>query len=300
MVYPARDMVFLATSLITGAIQLSGYAVAYALQTEKFYDILGGLNFLAVAAYSAATADGWAEDQRKVAATLIFVCSRGWLLAFLSWRAHERGGDARFDGVKDKAGEFLVFWVAQGVWVSLISSPVLLLNASEASPPLGPWDVALLCGFLLGVVCEVAADVQKAVWVRAGRQGGFCTAGLWRYSRHPNYFGEILQWWCAWLVAAAAASGVADPYWWLTAASPLFTMHVLLNIPATGVTQANGKNLRRYYEADKGVREAYARYRTSTSILLPMVGYERVPIALKRTLFLDFERYEYRPSGKKE
>ena len=96
-------MVFLATSLITGAIQLSGYAVAYALQTEKFYDILGGLNFLAVAAYSAATADGWAEDPRKVAATLIFVCSRGWLLAFLSWRAHERGGDARFDGVKDKA-----------------------------------------------------------------------------------------------------------------------------------------------------------------------------------------------------
>ena len=77
-------------------------------------------------------------------------------------------------------------------------------------------------------------------------------------------------------------------------------MHVLLNIPATGVTQANGKNLRRYYEADKGVREAYARYRTSTSILLPMVGYERVPMALKRTLFLDFERYEYRPSGKKE
>ena len=105
------------------------------------------------------------------------------------------GGDARFDGVKDKAGRFLVFWIAQGVWVSLISSPVLLLNASPASPPLGVGDVFFLGGFFLGVVCEVVADVQKALWVRAGRQGYFCTVGLWSYSRHPNYFGEMLQWW---------------------------------------------------------------------------------------------------------
>ena len=86
-------MVFLACALITAVIQVAGWAVAYALQTEKFYDILGGANFLALAAYSAVTADGWLADPRKVAATLIFVCSRSWLLLFLAWRAHERGGD---------------------------------------------------------------------------------------------------------------------------------------------------------------------------------------------------------------
>ena len=80
-------------ALITAVIPVAGWAVAYALQTEKFYDILGGANFLALAAYSAVTADGWLADPRKVAATLIFVCSRSWLLLFLAWRAHERGGD---------------------------------------------------------------------------------------------------------------------------------------------------------------------------------------------------------------
>ena len=58
--------IFLACSLITSCIQLGGWAVAYALRTEKFYDILGGLNFLAVAVFSAATADGWEADPRKV------------------------------------------------------------------------------------------------------------------------------------------------------------------------------------------------------------------------------------------
>ena len=58
--------VFLTSALITSAIQLSGFAVAYALSTELFYDILGGLNFLAVGAFSAATAEGWEADPRKV------------------------------------------------------------------------------------------------------------------------------------------------------------------------------------------------------------------------------------------
>ena len=181
---------FVNAALLTAAIQLSGFAVAYALQTEIFYDVLGGLNFLALAAYSAASTDSWASDTRKVATTLVFVCSRSWLLLFLAWRAHERGGDARFDGVKDKFGMFLVFWVAQGVWVMLISSPVVLITSSATSPPLAPSDVLLIGAFFVGVACEVVADVQKARWVRRGRQGGFCTSGLWSYSRHPNYFGE--------------------------------------------------------------------------------------------------------------
>ena len=82
------ESIFLACSLITSCIQIGGWAVAYALRTEKFYDILGGLNFLAVAAFSAATAAGWEADARKVAATVIFCCSRSWLLVFLAWRAH--------------------------------------------------------------------------------------------------------------------------------------------------------------------------------------------------------------------
>eukprot|EP00966_Prymnesium_polylepis_P249452 5767284-Prymnesium_polylepis.1 len=242
---------------------------------------------MALAAFSAASTDGWFADSRKMAATIIFVCSRAWLLAFLAWRAHDRGGDSRFDGVKDKWRTFLLFWTVQGVWCMLISSPVLFINSSPSSPPLAPLDIALLVAFSLGVVLECLADVQKAIWVRAGRQGGFCTAGVWHYSRHPNYFGEMLQWWACWLLAFSSSSGVYDLLWWATSVSPLFTMQILLNVPETGVAQANGKNLKRYYDR---FPESYAAYRASTSILLPMLPavYKRIPMLLKRTVRVQF------------
>ena len=147
-------------------------------------------------------------------------------------------------------------------------------------------------------VVEITADVQKTVWVKAGRPGVFCDVGVWQLSRHPNYFGEILQWWCAWLFACGSSkTGFANMEWWCTIISPLFTMQILLNMSGTGVAQSNGKNLKRYYER---CPERYAIYRANTSILIPFVGYKFVPMFLKRTIFLDFERYEYRPSLKKD
>ncbi len=72
------------------------------------------------------------------------------------------------------------------------------------------------------------------------------------------------------------------------------TMHILMNVPATGIANANGKNLKRYYDK---CPEEYAAYRKKTSILIPLPFglYEYVPTILKRTLFLDFAKYEYVP-----
>lgn len=85
---------------ITGGIQGLGFLVAYALQTEKFYDILGGINFLAIGIYSAIDGSSedqlWTDDPRKISATVLFLASRLWLLMFLAWRAHERGGKFRY------------------------------------------------------------------------------------------------------------------------------------------------------------------------------------------------------------
>ena len=76
-------------------------------------------------------------------------------------------------------------------------------------------------------------------------------------------------------------------------------MQILLNTPATGVMNANGKNLKRYYD---NYAEEYAVYRNKTSILIPLPFgiYEFVPIALKRTIFFDFKCYEYIPGGDDE
>jgi len=288
---------FAISAAITAAIQLSGFAIAYALTTEVFYDILGGVNFLTLGIYSAIQGQSsehiWIEDSRKVSCTLIFLCSRLWLLVFLAWRAHERGGDSRFDGVKENFSLFLVYWTVQAIWVFTISLPVIFVNSSALSPTdFSVFDYLTIIGFGLGVILEIIADFQKSVWVKSGREGKFCQVGLWKYSRHPNYFGEMLQWWSVWGFSYSSGSGFGDTRWWIGILSPLFTMQVLLFTGGTGVANANGKGLKRYY--DECPKE-YAEYRKSTSILIPMIGYKHVPIYLKRAIFLDFERYEYQP-----
>jgi steroid 5-alpha reductase family enzyme len=314
-------MVFLGAAGITACIQLAGFAAASALKTEVFYDVLGGLNFMALAAHATGGWGGWEKmTPRSAAITGTFIASRAWLLGFLAWRAHARGGDSRFDPIlRPKNGgpvrykRFLVFWIAQGIWVYCISAPMMFINAAAegtAPPGLGldalggggglTLDAILFAGFAFGVAIEIIADVQKARWVANGRRGGFCTAGVWSLSRHPNYFGEMFQWMCCWLLAyGSSVDGLSDPAWWACAASPFFTFQILLNTPATGVAQANGKGLKRYYESDNA--EAYKAYRASTSILIPMLGYQYVPLWLKRTVCLDLEKYEYRPRvGKKK
>lgn len=297
----SQGFVYGTSVAITFGIQFCGFAVAFALQTEIFYDILGGINYLAIAVWSAlmipGTAASWIQDPAKVSMTVLFVCSRSWLLLFLAWRAHERGGDSRFDDIKHKFGPFLIAWLLQGMWCFLISMPMIFVNSSSIyRTKVSVVDWIALIGFTIGVVIQIVADVQKAKWVKAGRVGGFCTKGVWKYSRHPNYFGEIFQWWCAWAFAYSSseqeAGGYADPLWWVCAVSPLFTMHILLNVPATGIAHAEGKNLKRYYD---NYATEYAEYRASTSVLIPMICYRYVPLFLKRTIFLDLGRYEYRP-----
>lgn len=169
-----QGFVYGIAAAITCAIQLTGYAVAYSLKTETFYDILGGVNYLALALWSAVAGSidaplNWVDDPRKILVTILFICSRGWLLIFLAWRAHERKGDSRFDEVLGKGGGqpqpfgFFVFWMAQAFWVFLISLPMLFVNSSQVNKPgFSAFDIAFAILFCAGVLIEILADIQKA------------------------------------------------------------------------------------------------------------------------------------------
>ncbi|KAL7517409.1 hypothetical protein ACHAWX_002335 [Stephanocyclus meneghinianus] len=280
------------------------------------FQILGGINYLVLALFSAISGSvnsndtstlSWTKDPRKIIATVLFMCSRGWLLIFLAWRAHERGGDARFDEVLGKKGGrqkllmFFVFWMAQAFWVYLISMPLLFINSSSVKlSGFSTHDTTFAILFGCGVLIEIVADIQKALWVRSGRAGHFCSVGVWSFSRHPNYFGEISQWWFLWAFARSSSESnrsYVDPLWWACIVSPLFTMHILLNVKPTGLCNAEGENLQRYYEK---CPEDYSAYRQNTSILIPMIGYRHVPMFLKRTIFFDFEKYEYKPTEERK
>mmetsp|Transcript_8042 Transcript_8042/g.11654 ORF Transcript_8042/g.11654 Transcript_8042/m.11654 type:complete len:317 (+) Transcript_8042:145-1095(+) len=285
------------SAAITVGIQFCGFVVAYILKTETFFDILGGINFLTLGVYSALAGPNWGEDSRKIACSVIFFCSRLWLLLFLAWRAYDRGGDSRFEEWIDKFWTFLGVWMFQAVWVFVISLPVVFVNSSSYNTDFSAFDYVTIVGFGLGVLIEAIADIQKARWVKAGRQGGFCQVGIWKYSRHPNYFGEILQWWEAWGFSFGSGSGWNSAQWWIGILSPLVTIQILLFTSGTGVANANGKNLKRYYDR---FPDEYAEYRKSTSILIPMIGYRYVPMILKRTLFFDLKCYEYKTEDGEE
>lgn len=202
-----QGAVYGAAVAATFGMQAFGFAAAYLLKTEKFYDVFGGLNYLLLAALSAglgAAGDGgalpWVDDPRKVLATVLFASSRAWLLLFLAWRAHARKGDARFDEVLGKGGGppqplwFLVYWMVQAMWVLLVSMPMLFVNSSSVRKPgFSGYDVVFAVLFGGGVLTEIVADIQKALWVKRGRQGDFCETGLWKYSRKSCHHA-IVRW----------------------------------------------------------------------------------------------------------
>jgi len=306
MEYLSGMGVFADGAILTFAMQFIGFTAAAILQTEIFYDIWGGINFLVLAIFSSVFAPDQMESvstsgiNKNVVFGGLFAVSRGWLLVFLAWRAHHRKGDARF----------FVYWMVQAVWVYCISLPLLVVAASSKAKAVGDdepsptqkmeYSSLMLLGMAWSIYIEIRSDVTKAQWVSRGRPGGFCTDSLWKYSRHPNYAGEILTW----VFAALYAVLESDRSWesvLVAAVSPLFTMHILLNTSGTGVWNAEGKNLKRYYEhADPAIAKNYEEYRRTTPPVFPtfVIPYESLPLKNQRQFCFEWERYEYKPSSK--
>jgi steroid 5-alpha reductase family enzyme len=173
------------------------------------------------------------------------------------WRAH--GEDGRYAHWRAQAGPrwnatAFVFFQAQAVFVVLFALPALAL-AGDARP-FGTWaDWAGVTVWAVGQLTECTADRQLAVWRHdPANTGRTCRAGLWRWSRHPNYFGEWLQW-CAWpLFALGSAWGA---WLWL---HPLLVLAFLVFV--TGIPHTERRAL-----ASRG--DDYRRYQRQTSAFIP-------------------------------
>jgi steroid 5-alpha reductase family enzyme len=143
-----------------------------------------------------------------------------------------------------------VFWL-QAVLLWVISAP--LFGSVISDRPLGAGDVAGTVVFLIGFAIESLADLQLARFkADPGNRGRVLDAGLWRYSRHPNYFGEFVLWWGLYLVAAAGGA-----YW--TVIGALLISFLLLKV--SGVTMLE--------EGLKSSKPGYAEYVRRTSTFVP-------------------------------
>lgn len=227
-------------------------------QSDKFYDTVGALTYLSVLGVAAYAA--WPLDLRGlvVAGMVAIWCIR--LGSFLFMRIHAMGGsDSRFEKIKTNPARFLVAWTLQALWVILTASAALaVITATErVEIEVFFWIGAAL--WVIGFAFETIADAQKRAFkADPANKGKFIDVGLWRWSRHPNYLGEITLWLGILVIAIPVLSGLS----WLVVISPIFVFLLLTRISGINLQEAQAKE--RW-----GDDPAYQEYRRKTPALFP-------------------------------
>lgn len=251
--------VFVLCAVIAFAVQWLAFVPAYLRQTEHFFDLTGSLTFLAVIACALGLSDQ-IDGRTLLLAALVSI----WAVRlglFLFRRITKAGSDRRFEHIKPDPMRFLMTWSLQGLWVVITLAAALAAITSLQRQPLA-WPS--LIGFGLwccGFAIEVSADRQKHRFGDDPRNNGrFIRSGLWAWSRHPNYFGEILLWIGITIIALPVLSG----WQWVTVVSPVFVILLLTRI--SGIPMLEARADRKW--ADDPEYQAY-KARTPVLVLRP-------------------------------
>lgn len=222
-----------------------------------------GLGFLAVFYRQFAGGDG-------TRALIVAVMAAIWALRLAIYLLRDRvlrraGEDGRYKYLRGYWGTrapvgFFFFYQAQALFAVLFSLPIIAAMQGPALTPLA-WSGVLV--WVIAVAGETIADRQLARF-RADRnnRGTVCEHGLWKYSRHPNYFFEWLHWW------AYVFFAVGSVYWWISLAGPVLMLLFLLLITGIPATEAQAV-------ASRG--DAYRRYQRTTSAFIPWFPNDDAP-----------------------
>ncbi len=227
-------------------------------QSDKFYDTMGAVTYLSVIAFACAVA--WPLDLRGMVIAAMVAIWTVRLGSFLFARIHAAGGsDSRFEKIKVNPARFLVAWTLQAFWVILTASAALAAITATERAEIGPFFWIGAAIWVIGFTFEVAADRQKGAFKsNPANKGKFITTGLWAWSRHPNYFGEITLWTGILVMAIPALFGLS----WLVVISPIFVFLLL--------TKVSGINLQDVQAKERwGDDPEYQTYRSATPALFP-------------------------------
>jgi steroid 5-alpha reductase family enzyme len=230
------------------------------------------------------------------------------LSAFLLFRILKTGKDDRFDDKRDKFFPFLGFWIFQMIWVWTVSLPVTIINSpavtSFPQPAFGTGrDIAGTILFGIGFLLESVSDVQKYNFrSKPENKGKVCDVGLFYWSRHPNYFGEIIIQFGIYSIAVSpAAYGgyvTGGPAAALDASvlGAIFLTVLLMFVSGLPLQERPGAKKR--YEKGGDAWTRFREYAESTSILIPFPPqlYRPLPTIVKRTLFLELPIYVFDPA----
>ena len=248
--------VFAWCGLLSFGINWLVFVPAYLFQTERYFDVTGSLTYLSVV--GVALASGAPDPRALILGTMVAV----WAVrlgGFLFARIRRDGGDGRFDILKPSLPRFLMTWTLQALWVLLTVSGALAAMTTARPEPLGAFAGMGVAIWILGFSVEIISDRQKGRFrADPGNSDHFIQSGLWSWSRHPNYFGEITLWCGVAIVAFPVLSG----WQCLTLTSPIFVYILLTRVSGIPLREARGRKM-------WGHRPEYRAYMARTPQLFP-------------------------------
>ncbi len=247
--------------LISFAIALAVNGAFFAFAAARRTDVVTDLSYsLTFALLAVVLLFAGAAEPVQVVASLLVVVWAARLGIYLFRRIMRTKVDHRFDGMRDQPLRFARFWLLQAITVAVVMLPVSYLLDQDDPPGLGAWSIAGGAVWLAGLLIEAVADAQKAAFrAKEENRGRFVASGLWRYSRHPNYFGEMLVWWGLFLYVVPVLHGAA----FAVVIGPVFITLLLLFVSGIPLLE---KSANEKYGGDA----AYRDYKRRTSILVPL------------------------------
>lgn len=245
---------FLGISLL---IQLLLFLPAFIFKTDKLTDLSYGITFIILAIVSLLYNQ---SSTVKIILTSMVVIWALRLIVYLFIRINAMKKDDRFDTVRNNFLRFGAFWLGQGVIVWLVLLPTFLFNNTSANN-IGLLQIIGIAIFLAGLVIETIADLQKFKFKQnKNNKGKFIKEGVWKYSRHPNYFGEMLVWIGIYVYAISALTLTSSI---IALAGPLTIIIILRYI--TGIPTLEKKYNKRYKD-----NKEYQKYKKETNLLIPI------------------------------
>ena len=250
LIYFCCAFIFLAQWLI--------FIPSYIFETEHYFDLTGSLTYVSVTLLAILfTVDISLRDVLLALFVWIWAFRLG---SFLFIRVKKAGSDGRFDLMKKDFWWFLMTWTIQGLWVFLTLAMALAAITSESKMAIDFFAIVGTLIWIFGFSIEVIADQQKTNFKDdPANKDKFINVGLWSWSRHPNYFGEMVLWIGIALIAFPVLIG-----WQLVALiSPIFVIFLLTKI--SGVTMLESRGNKKW-----GDDEEYKNYIKNTSVLIPL------------------------------
>jgi len=233
------------------------WLVSLVLRNSSIVDIFWGMGFVISSwVYFAFNPDGFLL--RKLLIALLVTVWGLRLSIYILWRNSGKGEDFRYQVWRKTAGgawwwqSFFKVFLLQGILIWIISAPLLAAQFHSAPERLTVLDFLGASFWLIGFFFEAAGDLQLSRFkADPANRGKVMDRGVWRFTRHPNYFGDAAQWWGFYLIAAACGG------WW-TVFSPVLMTLFLLRV--SGVT---------LLEKSLASRPGYEVYTKTTSAFIP-------------------------------